>query len=389
MVRQLVRSALAGSSPRLLATVGGLLLLGALLIGLSRPAQLHLNPAPQGQQVQALLEQLEGRLQRLEDAQHDLAAAAQLTALYVRGQANASEPLGAAPTRRLIDSTQWHINASDALQAWRASLFPRMSRMYTAAEAAKYRGRRWGSIQRVEPAGFSRYDLFNPVVRCPGGPLQRMGSAADGGKLLCGLDGLRARKACVVFSIGSNGQYDFEQAFLKETKCEVHTFDCHYQGGASQHKGRHFFHPVCLGGKTEQRRAGNATLEYKTLADLISMTGHSQVDMLKMDIEGFEYESLTGLRFKDSCRFPAQIAIELHWTALYQMTAFLRDRHSWQHMIWPMHDLSLAELAVFFEYLAELGYAVVSREDNPLSLPGTGCCSEFTLVRVEQPAGCG
>lgn len=194
---------------------------------------------------------------------------------------------------------------------------------------------------RVEPAGFSRYDLFNPVVRCPGGPLQRMGSAADGGKLLCGLDGLRARKACVVFSIGSNGQYDFEQAFLKvggtagagwavqargaerpgsaaarprqapgfkawpglehppgflpsgrspaapgacsaaagdrlpllcprtpgqpcggrpandmspgrrrlmpalqETKCEVHTFDCHYQGGASQHKGRHFFHPV-------------------------------------------------------------------------------------------------------------------------------------------------
>lgn len=44
---------------------------------------------------------------------------------------------------------------------------------------------------------------------------------------------------------------------------------------------------------------------------------------------------------------------------------------------------------MFFEYLAELGYAVVSREDNPLSLPGTGCCSEFTLVRVEQPAGCG
>lgn len=111
------------------------------------------NPAPQGQQVQALLEQLEGRLQRLEDAQHDLAAAAQLTALYVRGQANASEPLGAAPTRRLIDSTQWHINASDALQAWRASLFPRMSRMYTAAEAAKYRGRRWGSIQRCVCVG--------------------------------------------------------------------------------------------------------------------------------------------------------------------------------------------------------------------------------------------
>lgn len=66
----------------------------------------------------------------------------------------------------------------------------------------------------VEPAGFSRYDLFDPVVRCPSGALQRAGSDRDGGKLLCGVDDLKARERCVVLSIGSNGQYDFEQAFL-------------------------------------------------------------------------------------------------------------------------------------------------------------------------------
>lgn len=86
-------------------------------------------------------------------------------------------------------------------------------------------------------------------------------------------------------------------------------------------------------------------------------------------------------------------------------------------MIWPMHELSLAELAVFFGKMGELGYAIVSREDNPIvraaapalccayigshtqldvclttqpcpPLQGKGCCSEFTFLRVEQPAHC-
>lgn len=30
-----------------------------------------------------------------------------------------------------------------------------------------------------------------------------------------------------------------------------------------------------------------------------------------------------------------------------------------------MHELSLAELVVVFAHLAELGYGIVSREDNP------------------------
>jgi len=68
------------------------------------------------------------------------------------------------------------------------------------------------------------------------------------------------------------------------------------------------------------------------------------------------------------------------------MTAFLQDKQHWSSMIWPMHRLSLAELAVFFTHLADLGYAVVSRDDNPQSREG--CCSEFTLLRAEVPADC-
>lgn len=82
-----------------------------------------------------------------------------------------------------------------------------------------------------------------------------------------------------------------------------------------------------------------------------------------------------------------------------------------------MHQLSLGELVAFFghfagghaqlggpakreerkrlvsmcempapSHCADMGYGVVSREDN---LPwGIGCCAEFTLVKVEKPANC-
>lgn len=53
-------------------------------------------------------------------------------------------------------------------------------------------------------------------------------------------------------------------------------------------------------------------------------------------------------------------------------------------MIWPMHELSLAELAMFFYHLADLGYAVVSREDNP-SVSKWGCHVSWSFGEAEQP----
>ena len=76
------------------------------------------------------------------------------------------------------------------------------------------------------------------------------------------------------------------------------------------------------------------------------------------------------------------IAMEVHFTNLYNG---LRNPTDFSHLFWPMHDVSLGELAVFFSHFANLGYALISREDNPA---GLHCCAEFTLLRVEQPAEC-
>lgn len=68
---------------------------------------------------------------------------------------------------------------------------------------------------RVEPEGHARYQLFDPILGCPRGQgLMRLGSGGDGGKILCPMEELRSEQ-CLVLSIGSNGQTDFEEAVLK------------------------------------------------------------------------------------------------------------------------------------------------------------------------------
>jgi hypothetical protein len=60
--------------------------------------------------------------------------------------------------------------------------------------------------------GHAAYKPFEPYIRCPSGAAQRYGQAGmDGSKLLCPLSGFTSSKDCVVVSLGSNGNYQFEQ----------------------------------------------------------------------------------------------------------------------------------------------------------------------------------
>ncbi|KAL4855471.1 hypothetical protein ACK3TF_004002 [Chlorella vulgaris] len=316
---------------------------------------------------------------------------------------------------RVTDQTEWHVNATNALAEWRSALLGNMLDLYKRTEAAAYNGSDT-PIVRIEPAGFDRYALFDAIVLCPdGGPPRRVGSDGDGGKWLCPLDdGLgnetlaaalvpadpppptRNQSSCIVYSVGSNNQFDFEEAMLK-LGCSVHTFDCFSPGTpASLMEGRHFFHRVCSHAATvtalfDSCSLGHVNYEkdgrvFQTLDTVLKANDHSHIDILKIDIEGYEFEVLSGLHLLNSCAFPKQISMELHYHHLYMMTPHEMNRTHWDNMLWPMHELSLAELVTVFGHLADLGYAATSREDNPLSVDG--CCVEYSFIRVERPAHC-
>ena len=82
------------------------------------------------------------------------------------------------------------------------------------------------SCCRLEPADYTRYDLFNPFVDCPGGrPLTRLGPPGDGGKWLC-MEGNNVQEPCVAYSIGSAGEYGFESAILQASRGDCCSMDC-------------------------------------------------------------------------------------------------------------------------------------------------------------------
>ena len=71
-----------------------------------------------------------------------------------------------------------------------------------------------------------RFDAF--AVMGQGCDQQCIGGACrqDTSKITCGVTHDNMVAPCVVYSIGGNNQWQFEQGILDHTPCDVHTFDC-------------------------------------------------------------------------------------------------------------------------------------------------------------------
>ena len=71
-----------------------------------------------------------------------------------------------------------------------------------------------------------RFDAFAVMGKgceqqCIGGSCRQYTS-----KITCGVTQENMVAPCVVYSIGGNNQWQFEQGILDHTPCDVHTFDC-------------------------------------------------------------------------------------------------------------------------------------------------------------------
>eukprot|EP00808_Paulinella_micropora_P017032 g2133.t1 len=223
------------------------------------------------------------------------------------------------------------------------------------------------------PLKYSRYDRYPVTVSCPPNTtITRFGGQGDGGKRLCNIT---ATEPCLIFSLGSNGDFTFERGALGRTPCIVHTFDCTYHGNSIH--PRHHYHTWCLGSEDKKReqikppeRAAILNPEFYSWRTILQKIRHTkeELHLLKADIEGFEFELLGGLAETDL--LPTQLALEVHFA---------------HHTLGPQGEKAAAKqsphMSLLFAHLAILGYAIVSREDNMYL--HSGCCSEFSFLLVE------
>ncbi|KAG0205643.1 hypothetical protein BGX28_002759 [Mortierella sp. GBA30] len=153
---------------------------------------------------------------------------------------------------------------------------------------------------------------FQPAFNCPH-ELQRVGRFNDGGKWVCGLSLLSKEntKKCVVYSMGVFDDSSFEAELLRVTNCEVFAFDGSVDGivGEAQGNPRMHFQKVFIGAEDKIDASGNT---WKSLRTIMKEYGHEWIDLLKIDIEGYEYPTMTALMDSYDVLPFSQLQIELH-----------------------------------------------------------------------------
>ncbi|KAH9040718.1 hypothetical protein EDB85DRAFT_67873 [Lactarius pseudohatsudake] len=156
--------------------------------------------------------------------------------------------------------------------------------------------------------------LFHSAFQYPH-RVQRVGTLGNGEKCVCGLD---QEDKCVIYSFGINCESSFESTLLKRgPRCEVWGYDYSVNSWGPEITGdpevwdRAHFKPFALGGTNSHEDHDNPKcwtldslmdLNGASARDLRSSTksandggisGHTFIDILKIDIEGREFDGLT------------------------------------------------------------------------------------------------
>ena len=166
---------------------------------------------------------------------------------------------------------------------------------------------------------------------------------------------------------------------LKKTKCHVHTFDCTGQPTRFNKKPNHdhlHFHHMCIGSTpakghlatnpSQCTKTHDLCGDTYTLEQIQNMFNHTTIDLLKLDIEGWEWPIFD--IESTHANMPMQLLMEVHFDERQGVRGVIHDQ--------PMK--SFADIDRFQRRLVGLGYAIVKRDDNPACMH----CTELTLMRI-------
>jgi hypothetical protein len=273
-----------------------------------------------------------------------------------------------------------------ATEAWEqgaaASLMSAVSRQNLPGPITG--GNIWSELAQLKDVGCAKADfgvgqegkkedrhsfgLWTPTVTCADA------SSAGNRKLCSFTEVFKDRSPCLVFAVGSHGEFSFEEEFLRATNhCVIVTLDCTCRtgGGTWNHcddkfktpvqlSERHWFYPYCVSAEDSV-----PTEDYMTIATVMKKLGHApgSLSLLKIDIEAFEHDVFQAWRSSDP-HLPEQILTEVHCT-----TEPISGKYRWR---------TVGELTSLLQHMIHVGYRLshVQREGGGI---------DATFVRVQCP----
>lgn len=200
--------------------------------------------------------------------------------------------------------------------------------------------------------------------------------SGQGDKNIVGLSALtRGGRQCVVYGMGIADDSSFEQQ-MQAQGCETHAFDCTVDPKSPSVAGKKFnFHQWCIGEHGNASFEGNrylqaneTSLKFKSLSETMEQLGHTHIDLLKFDIEGFEWPLFQSqLLAQSGQNLPEQMSFELHTQKANP--AYVPQEN--------VHDKGYVQVNRLFKSLYDIGYRVTSKELNS----GDPACAEFVLIK--------
>jgi hypothetical protein len=180
---------------------------------------------------------------------------------------------------------------------------------------------------------------------------------------------------CLVYGAGIQNDSAFE-SIMARSGHSTFAFDCSLTMNAPSVSGKMFtFNPWCIGTPQDVTYESNdinfqghaSALDFRSLVEAMGALGHDHIDLLKFDIEGFEWEMIQQQLLRSSVR-PWQLAFELH------------AEHADSAAVPPslVQGKGYAAVNRLFLELYKLGYRVISKEINEYD----HACAEFVLVYV-------
>merc|ERR1712137_647718 len=187
----------------------------------------------------------------------------------------------------------------------------------------------------------------------------------------------RGNKRCVVYGMGIAWESTFEQQMAAQG-CETHAFDCTVDPSNDVVANKQFtFHHWCIGTQEDKgfsntdniylRGKQNQQFQFKTLSETMRVLGHTTIDILKFDIEGFEW-TLFEQEILPMTNPPKQLAFELHTEGSKPVAVQPR----------LVEGKGFPAVNQLFLSLFNKGYRVTSKEINQVDEK----CAEFVLVNV-------
>jgi hypothetical protein len=180
-------------------------------------------------------------------------------------------------------------------------------------------------------------------------------------------------RGCVVYSIGSNGDFNFELGLQKEVGvgvCEYHIFDMgNYESSMPKELQRAYYHQWGLKKQDypdeDEEKGGRDTItkmptlgqQYYGLLDTIQLLGHTDLDIIdifKIDCEDCEWETYMDW-IHPSIPLLHQIQVEVH-------------------------GLQANATLDFFDHLEAAGYLRFHKEPNIQYSPS---CIEYSMIKVD------